>query len=131
MTNAVDAQSREAKRRFYLMSGMFLPALGKVVVRDAEGFVWLRTARIALATERFHLARERWPANLGELVPQYLPEVPVDPFDGQPIRYRLLPRGYVIYSVGSDGRDDGGREPPERQKFRDTSTYDITFTVER
>ena len=47
-------------------------------------------------------------------------------------RYRLLPRGYVIYSVGfSYGNDDGGREPPGNRKSTDTTSYDITFIVER
>jgi len=33
--------------------------------------------------------------------------VPLDPFDGA-LRYRRLERGYLIYSVDVDGRDDGG-----------------------
>lgn len=42
-----------------------------------------------------------------------------------------LAKGYVIYSVGSDGHDDGGREKPADWKSSDKTTYDITFTVER
>ncbi len=130
-TNSIESQSREARRRFCIMSSMFLPALGKVVSREAEGFAWLRIAGAALAAKRFHLSQGRWPDNLGELVPQYLPELPVDPFDGLALRYWLLATGYVVFSVGSVVLDDGGREPPERKKSTDTSTYDITFTVER
>ncbi|MGB7746152.1 MAG: hypothetical protein WBN75_02575 [Verrucomicrobiia bacterium] len=40
-------------------------------------------------------------------------------------------KGYVIYSVGRDGHDDGGREKPADWKSSDKTTYDITFTVER
>jgi hypothetical protein len=65
------------------------------------------------------------------LTPEFLDAVPTDPFDGAPLRYRLLPRGYEIYSVGADGHDDGGREPPEPKYFTDPSSYDITFIVER
>ena len=46
------------------------------------------------------------PAALSELVPDYLPAIPVDPFDGKPFRY--LPDKGVVYSVGSDTRDSGG-----------------------
>jgi hypothetical protein len=46
--------------------------------------------------------------------------LPLDPFDGQPLRYKKLPKGYVVYSNGEDGKDDGGDEKK-----------DITFTVER
>ena len=42
-----------------------------------------------------------------------------------------LAKGYVIYSVGNDGHDDGGREKPADWKSTDKTTYDITFTVER
>ncbi len=71
------------------------------------------------------------PENLNELVPQFLPTVLADPFDGQPLRYHRLAKGYVIYSVGQDGHDDGGREKPADWKYSDKTAYDITFTVER
>jgi hypothetical protein len=65
------------------------------------------------------------------LTPQYLDRVPADPFDGAPLRYRLLNSGYVIYSAGPDGQDNGGREHPANDKFADKTPYDITFKVER
>ena len=37
------------------------------------------------------------------LVPVYLPAVPPDPWNGKPLRYKKLARGYVIYSVGRYG----------------------------
>jgi hypothetical protein len=45
---------------------------------------------------------------LAELAPSYLETVPVDPFDGQPLRYRTQGAGYVLYSIGPDLKDDGG-----------------------
>ena len=42
------------------------------------------------------------------VVGDYLKRVPLDPFDGQPLRYRRDPEGVVIYSVGLDGQDGGG-----------------------
>jgi hypothetical protein len=68
----------------------------------------LRCAVAALAVERFRLARGRWPGKPAELVPAFLARWPDDPFDGQPLRFRRLPDGVVIYSVGPDGKDDGG-----------------------
>jgi hypothetical protein len=77
------------------------------------------------------LLKGHLPENLNELMPQFLPAVPIDPFDGQPLRCHRLAKGYVIYSVGSDGHDDGGREKPADWKSGDKTTYDITFAVER
>ena len=36
------------------------------------------------------------------------PEVTTDPFDGQPLRIKKLPQGWLIYSVGPNRIDDGG-----------------------
>jgi hypothetical protein len=68
----------------------------------------LRSAIAALAAERFRAAQGRWPESLTRLVPEYLTAVPLDPEDGQPLRFRRLPDGIVIYGVGTDGKDDGG-----------------------
>jgi hypothetical protein len=39
--------------------------------------------------------------------------MPHDPMDGKPLRYRLNSGGtYVLYSVGEDGKDDGGDVSP-------------------
>jgi type II secretory pathway pseudopilin PulG len=130
-SNYLESVSAVAGRRFYILSGMLLPSLSRVVVREATTQANLRLATTALAVERFRLARGRLPEGLGELAPQFLDAVPTDPFDGAPLRYRRLARGYMIYSVDADGHDDGGREPPQRKESGDKSTYDITFIVER
>jgi hypothetical protein len=38
--------------------------------------------------------------------------VPEDPFDDQPLRYRLTPEQACVYSVGPDLKDDGGLVDP-------------------
>jgi hypothetical protein len=63
----------------------------------------------ALAAERYRLKRGKWPASLYDLLPEFLPAVPLDPFDGALLRYRLVEHGVVVYSGGPDGKDDGGR----------------------
>jgi hypothetical protein len=68
----------------------------------------LRSAVVALAAERFRQQHGRWPETLDALVPAFLPEVPLDPHDGMPLRYRRLPTGVLIYSVGPDAIDNGG-----------------------
>jgi hypothetical protein len=70
---------------------------------------FLRAAATALAVERFRRAKGQWPEKLTDLVPAYLTAVRMDPFDGQPLRFKKQNEGAVIYSVGADGQDDGGR----------------------
>ncbi len=38
-----------------------------------------------------------------------LPNVPLDPYDGSPLRMTVYRSRPAIYSVGKDGKDDGGR----------------------
>lgn len=121
----------EVQQNHYYLSKMFIEALSNAITNDVKNFAYLRTSIAAIAVERFRLAHGQLPENLDELVPQFISAVPIDPFDGQPLRYHRLAKGYVIYSIGSDGHDDGGLEKPANWKSGDKTTFDITFTVER
>lgn len=90
-----------------------------------------KLAATAFAIEEFRQANNRLPETLQELTPKFMEAIPIDPFDGKPIRYRQVSAGYVVYSVDVDGRDDGGKTSPARKKLKDPNTYDLTFTVER
>ena len=86
----------------------------------------LRTAATGLGAERFRLEEGRWPDSLEELVPTYIVAVPRDPFVPAPIKLRKLPDGLFIYSVGYDGRDDGGKIDP---KYRMGDGADTGFRL--
>ena len=91
----------------------------------------LRSAGTALAVERYRLANGRLPATLQDLVPTFIASVPVDPFDGQALRYQQLDPGYVVYSVGQDLADNQGEEGKTGKARRGRKEWDETFIVER
>jgi hypothetical protein len=73
----------------------------------------LETAKIVLTTaialKRYQLKHGNYPSDLNSLVPEFVPAVPLDPVDGQPLRYRRNADGtFLLYSVGENGVDDGG-----------------------
>ena len=108
---------------------MVMPNWSRAMRAAAETKARLVALKIALAIERFRLANSNaLPATLDALVPNYCPASPRDPFDDQPLRYKKLPRGYVVYSIGADGVDNGGAERTNRKNMSD---YDLTITVER
>ena len=134
----VDGKVRQTllDKRFIISKLLLSPddkptAYRAAIIKEATSLAQIRAARVALAIERFRLAHGKLPEKLDELIPQFLPAVPADPFDGQPLRYHRLEKGCVIYSIGSDGEDNGGRERPANVKSTDKTHYDITFTVER
>jgi len=84
--------------------------------RDETGTALLH---MALALENYRFKHGHYPTTIGELVPQELPEVPNDPFKPERrLTYKKSGTEYVLYSVGPDGRDDGGKVI-DNQKLND------------
>ncbi|MCC6488308.1 MAG: hypothetical protein IT364_12490 [Candidatus Hydrogenedentes bacterium] len=86
----------------------FLPSVRGAVIALAREAAVLRMTQTVLAVERYRTARGALPDTLQDLVPQFLPEVPEDPFDGKPLRYKHTESGYLVYSVYANEIDDGG-----------------------
>jgi hypothetical protein len=60
--------------------------------------------------ERHRLATGRFPESLEALVPGIITRLPHDPLTGETYHYRRLSdAAFVLYSVGWDGKDDGGK----------------------
>jgi hypothetical protein len=68
-----------------------------------------RNLHLAFALAAYRAEHKRYPDKLDELAPGYLAEVPSDLFSGKALIYRHAENGYLLYSVGANGRDDGGR----------------------
>lgn len=66
----------------------------------------LAGAKLVVACHRFARDKGRWPETLAELVPEYLGEVPRDPFDGAPFRYSA--EKSLVWAVGKNLTDEGG-----------------------
>ncbi|MGH7940202.1 MAG: hypothetical protein ACREFR_03920 [Limisphaerales bacterium] len=70
----------------------------------------LDLARVACALERYRLAHGEYPKKLEALSPQFIEAVPHDIINGKPLHYRLISNGkFLLYSVGWNETDDGGR----------------------
>ena len=72
----------------------------------------LSCAIVAVAAERFRLANQRWPQSTEELTPRYLKSAPVDLYSGQPLRFVHKGSALIIYSIGTNQQDDGGKMSP-------------------
>lgn len=91
---------------------LVVPTVNLMVRKNAQMEVGLQQALLACALERYFLKHGGYPAELGALVPAFLPELPADSWAvgaKKPMGYRQTANGrYMIWSVGPDGRDDGG-----------------------
>ncbi len=66
------------------------------------------TVRTVIALELYKRREGSYPESLEELTPHLLPELPVDRFDGQLLRYLLVDGAPLLYSVGANQKDEGG-----------------------
>ena len=77
----------------------------------------INIAKTAVALERYYLNQSTYPESLSELVPQFLPKVPADPIDLQPLRYQKMPNNqFKLYSIGANETDDGGEIHKDNNK---------------
>lgn len=91
--------------------GPFIAALRKAVQTETARNVVIT----AIALKRYEHQYHHLPNKLNELVPEYLKSVPTDCIDGQPLRYRRNADGtFLLYSVGENGKDDGGNPALEK-----------------
>jgi hypothetical protein len=90
-------------------SRMLVPAILRIATVCLTARARFRCASAAIGCERYRLARGGWPSSIEQLVPQFIARPPTDPFDGKPMRFRLEHDHVVLYSVGENRRDDGGR----------------------
>ncbi len=74
-----------------------------------------------LSVHSYRLEHDKIPETLAELVPDYFSAVPNDPFGEGPLVYRVTDDSYLLYSIGPDGKDDGGI--PMAEVMSDTGDF--------
>ena len=97
-----------------LRSGTYLAA--SINNPDRRNITTARLLQADLAIRLFQRDHGRLPATLDELLPNYLSAIPLDAYVQKPLIYRPTADAFLLYSVGHDGRDDGGT-------FTNMSTY--------
>ena len=71
-----------------------------------DGNLLLSTTRLLAALKAYKIDNGYLPDSLNELCPEYISEIPIDPFDCEPIRYSREKK--IFYSIGEDQEDSGG-----------------------
>ena len=106
---ALSFQNHGFYDRLRYSSVMSIGSLSRVLSRAMRAQTERSLVLSAIAVKRFALRHGGPPQSLDALVPEPLRSIPVDYMDGKPIRFRPLPTGgFVLYSVGEDGKDDSG-----------------------
>ena len=92
-----------------VMSGILLPALGKLPLRAAKAQTEADQAALACALERYRLTNGQFPESLEALAPRFISQLSHDVITGEPYKYHRTTDGqFVLYSVGWNEKEDGG-----------------------
>jgi hypothetical protein len=91
----------------------------------------LRIVQYVVALELYRREHGQFPASLPAVQVAYdLPEI-IDPFSKVAPVYRRTDAGFLLYSVGLDGKDDGGKFPPPSATTSDFANQDINLVPDR
>ena len=87
----------------------------------------IRAIQILIALKCYKQKTGDLPDSLDELVPEYLTEIPLDDFDGKPMKYSK--KNKVVYAVGTDLVDNGGVSNLDRENINPDPGYDFIFKI--
>ena len=118
------ASRAHARQLTHLIMGGMTMAAGVLNV-ESNRQTKRNLATLALALASYHANHGKYPKALAELIPKYLAMIPKDAFSDGDLHYRLDGDGYLLYSVGPNGKDEGGRNCLADRK-RDSSDDDST-----
>ena len=94
------------------VTALLTPAIGKAIENVEKARMRHTTALVAIAATEFRITHDSLPEKADVLVPKLLPFLPKDVFiDKSRLRYSVKNDGVAIYSVGPNGKDDGGPGP--------------------
>ena len=111
---------------YHGLTAIMAPATSVISLQTARTQATTDEALVACTLQRYRTANGRFPDALGQLVPTYLPAIPLDVLHGEEPRYHLNPDGtYLLYLKGWDGNDNGGK------LIMKPGTQDIDFKKKR
>ena len=109
-----------------VLTAMFLPAGAYAARADFDTHTLSLLSEVAFAIANFQSQHGRLPESLDELTPEFIQQAPIDPYQQTAFKFICRDGGFIVYSVGPDGVDNGGREVNEVEKNEE---YDIRLAV--
>jgi hypothetical protein len=101
-----------------------LPAFDTGMKAENRSVMQWEATQLGFALAAYRTDHGSYPKNLAELSPQYVVKIPKDIFTNGNLIYRPQENGFLLYSVGINGKDDGGRGYDDRTEDEATKDYD-------
>ena len=89
--------------------GLLLPSMQRISDSADRAEQIHRNGLLAAGLAAHFADHKNYPDKLADLAPKYIAEVPDDVFNAKPLLYKKTDAGYLLYCVGVNGKDDGGK----------------------
>jgi hypothetical protein len=81
---------------------------------------------LSMSLCEYRADQKMFPETLGKLAPEYIGRIPVDDFGRREFVYRKTDTGFLLYSLGKNGRDDGGEGWSEQNEEADDVVIQVS-----
>ena len=108
LTAVFGSNKQRGKSMSTILGALVIPALGACLNAEDNGAMWRELVVVGTALREYRELNGRYPESLDALSPDLLPTHILDRFTLQPLQYRATKTTYLLYSVGINGKDEGG-----------------------
>lgn len=101
----------------HIVTAIMLPVYARATEKRDQTIARVGLAQVALALKAYKNEKGEYPESLAQL-PEVIEwaDLPEDPFSGQDFIYRREGEGFLVYSIGADLEDDGGKAEEDRKE---------------
>lgn len=103
---------------------LLLPAVGAALEAEERGLMLRQLAEIGFSLAAYRADHGKYPSRLADLLPKYAEAIPEDEFSGADLIYRSDSGSFLLYSVGRNEQDDGGRGYSDRDETAGSQDWD-------
>jgi len=107
-----------------ILVSLLLPSIQAAVSAEIRNRARMSITRTACALKLYHHDNNRYPDSLAALTGVYIDKLPMDPFRDKSMTYRTQTAGFLLYSIGPNMKDDGGKDYEQAP-----DADDIVFTI--
>jgi len=102
-----------------ILIALLLPAVHMATDAEIRGHELIDLTRMSFALSAYNSDNGEFPETLDKLAPKYISELPRDYFAPGAYHYERTVTGYLLYGVGLNGEDDGGKSIFEEESGGD------------
>jgi len=107
----------------YALLEYIIPAAERISELLYQGKALHEAIITILAIQRWNLEKGEYPATLDELIKAgYLKKLPIDPYSDKALIYKKTGDDFVLYSIGRNFKDDGGKVFIEHENIQEWGT---------